>query len=75
MNTQSLADDQAVNLPDHAGAALIAATYVSLDATGFTLNYSAVSATAKLWPALVIGAVSAQSVVPILMRQYRQRRI
>jgi hypothetical protein len=44
MDTQSLSDNTAVNVPDSGGTALLTASYVSFDANGFTLNYSAVDA-------------------------------
>lgn len=68
MNTQSLADDQAINLPAHDGAGLLAATFTSFDATGWTLNYSAVSAAAKLFGALAIGVnpPPAASILPLV---------
>ena len=48
-NTQSLSDDTAVQLPDDDGAAGLTASFVSFDANGWTLNYSAVEANAKLF--------------------------
>jgi len=53
-NTQSLSDDQAVNLPTHTGAAGMAATFVAFTSTGVTLNWSDVETTARLYPALAI---------------------
>lgn len=58
-NAQSLSDNVAVNLPDHTGAALCVANFVSMDATGWTLNHTAVSATAKIWGAFAIQAEAA----------------
>jgi hypothetical protein len=48
-NTQSLSDNTAVNVPDNAGSALLTAAFTSFDATGFTLNYSAFDAAARLF--------------------------
>lgn len=53
-NAQSLSDNVAASVPDHTGALDIEATLVSLDATGWTLNFSNINAVAKLWPALAI---------------------
>jgi len=58
-NTQSLSDDVAIELPDDDGAAGLTASFTSFDANGWTLNYSAVEATAKLFLALAIGAEAA----------------
>ena len=55
-NTQSLSDDTAVELPDDDGSAGLTASFVSFDANGWTLNYSAVKANAKYWFALAIEA-------------------
>jgi hypothetical protein len=50
MNTQSLNDNQALLVPDDDGTAHIAATFVSFDANGYTLNYSAFHTSAtKQW--------------------------
>lgn len=58
-NTQSLSDNQAVNLPLHTGAAGMAATFVAFTSTGVTLNWSDIEAAGKLWPALAIGSGAA----------------
>lgn len=55
-NTQALSNDVAVDLPDDNGTSGIAATLVSLDVTGWTLNYSAVKGTARKFAALAIGS-------------------
>lgn len=57
-NTQSLSDDQAVNLPDDDGTSGIEGTLTSMDATGWTINFSAVTANAKKFIALAIGSGS-----------------
>ena len=74
-NTQSLSDDQAVNLPTDAGAAGMAATFVEFVSTGITLNWSDVETTAKLYPALAIGEVSAQVVNKDLQAIYDIRSL
>lgn len=53
-DTQSLSDNVAVELPDHDGSAGVTASFVSFDANGWTLNYTAVEAAAKLFFALAI---------------------
>lgn len=75
-NTQSLSDDQLLRLPNHDGAALLAATLVNMNSNGWTANYSAVDAAEKLFPTLAIEAVA---VGPPLIRSvnriFRKRRI
>ena len=53
-NAQSLSDNTAVELPDDDGAAGLTASFSSFDATGWTLNYSAVEAAAKKFWAFAI---------------------
>lgn len=53
-DTQSISDDTAVELPDDDGGAGLTASFVSFDANGWTLNYSAVEGNAKLFFALAI---------------------
>lgn len=53
-DTQSLSDDTAVQLPDDDGTAGLTASFVSLDANGWTLNWSAVEANAKKFWSLAI---------------------
>ncbi len=48
-NEQSLSDNQAVNLADHDGTTGLTASFVSMDANGFTLNYANVEAAGKLF--------------------------
>jgi hypothetical protein len=55
MNTQSLSDDTAVNLPVDDGSAGFTASFVSFDANGWTINFSATNGTARQWVALAIG--------------------
>jgi hypothetical protein len=52
--TQSLSDDQAINLPDDDGSQGIEATFSSFDGNGFRLNYSAVKGTARKFIVLAI---------------------
>jgi hypothetical protein len=47
INTQCLSDNTAVELPNDDGTAGLTASFVSMDANGYTLNYSAVTANAK----------------------------
>jgi hypothetical protein len=58
-NTQSLSDDRAIVVPDDDGTLDIEASFVSMDANGWTVNYSNAPATAKLFLALAIGAAAA----------------
>jgi len=53
-DTQSLSDNVCVNLPYDDGSAGIAATFVSFDETGWTWNFSSVSANAKKFVYLAI---------------------
>jgi len=54
-NTQRVSDDQAINLDDHAGVAAFDATYVSMDADGWTLNYTVADGTTRKWVGFAIG--------------------
>ena len=65
-NTQSLSDNQAVNMPDDDGGATadFLATFVSMDANGFTTNFSAVDSTTRRWWQLAIEEVSAGAATP-----------
>ncbi len=58
-NEQSISDNTAIELPDDDGAAGLTASFVSMDTTGWTLNYSAVEASAKQFWALAIEEVAA----------------
>lgn len=53
-DTSSLSDDQAVNFPDDIATASITGTFVSFDANGWTLNFSAVEGNAKKWWAFAV---------------------
>jgi len=56
-DTQSLSDDVAVNMPAHDGAALVVASRTSMDATGWTLNYTTAPATARKFLAMAIATL------------------
>ncbi len=62
-NTQSLSDDRAIVVPDGDGTLDIEATFVSMDANGWTVNYSNAPATAKLFWALAIEEEAAAGTV------------
>lgn len=53
-NTQSLSDDQAVNLPLANGGAGMAATFSAFISTGVTLSWSDVESAAKKWIVLAV---------------------
>lgn len=53
-NTQSVSDDQAVNLDAHDGTDTWDAAFVSMDANGWTLNFSATDGTARKWIGLAV---------------------
>lgn len=69
-NTQSLSDDTAVELPDDDGSAGLTASFVSMNATGWTLNFSAVKGTAKKFLGLAIEGISVTP-IPIFQRRHR----
>lgn len=56
VNTQSLSNDTAVDITDHDGGTGISGSFVSMDATGWTTNYSAVEAAGKLFLAMAVEA-------------------
>jgi len=71
MNTQCLSDNVAVELPDDDGSAGLTASFVSFDANGWTLNYSAVEAAAKLFIGVAIEEEAAAGVtVPVMYYHY-----
>jgi hypothetical protein len=63
-NTQSLSDDQALHIPDNDGADEIKATYASMNADGFALNYSDVLGTGRYVGYLALGAAVGSSTAP-----------
>lgn len=54
-DTDSILNNQAIDVPLHTGLGGHQATFVSMDAGGWTLNYAGVDGTARLWAALAIG--------------------
>jgi hypothetical protein len=58
-NTQSLSDNQAVNFASGDGTTQHAATFVSLNADGHTLNYSVADGTARKWIEVAISVADA----------------
>lgn len=63
-NTSSLTDAVAVNFDDEDGDDIFDATFVSMDATGFTLNYSATDGSARKWVSIALEAGSTETVFP-----------
>ncbi len=57
-DTQSLADDQAINFASDDGVTQHAATFVSMNADGHTLNYSVADGTVRKWFEVTIEANS-----------------
>lgn len=72
-NTQSVSNDQAVFVPLHDGATPIEASFVSMDGSGFTLNWSVAPATAKVFPMSAFQAAAAGG-VPRHAAYYARRR-
>jgi hypothetical protein len=66
-NTQNISDDQAINLPDHTGAAFYAATQTSMDASGVNLSFSAAHGTSRQWIYLAIAGAAATT-VPLIKK-------
>ena len=58
-DNQSLTDNQAINFASGDGVTQHAATFVTLDADGHTLNYSVADGTARKWFEIAIGAAAA----------------
>ena len=54
-NTQTLSDNQAVNFASGNGITQHAATFVSMDSDGHTLNYSVADGSVRRWFELAIG--------------------
>lgn len=57
-DTESIADDEAINLHQDDGSAGLVAPYVSMDANGWTLNYTTTDGTARKLISLAIGAAA-----------------
>lgn len=70
-NAESLSDNQMAVLHADDGSASVASTFVSFDANGWTQNFTAVSATGKIWQAWAIEAGGLS--IPIVM-YYRRAR-
>lgn len=77
MNTQSVSDNTAVQLPDNTGSALITASFSSFLSNGFRLNYSAVDtgAARKGWAFAVEEDAAGAAPLPVVAHNYRQRRV
>jgi uncharacterized protein YhfF len=58
-DTQSLSDDVPINMDDATGTDMFAATFVSFDTNGWTLNFSDTDATVRKWWALAVEEDSA----------------
>lgn len=58
MDNESIADAKAAHLRLGDGNAAHVASFVSMDADGYTLNYSTANGTARKWIALAIGAAA-----------------
>lgn len=63
-NTQSMNDDQAVNIPDHDGTTGVEAAFVSMDSNGWTLNFSQFKDPAKKFAVFSAGTVT--TTIPVL---------
>lgn len=61
MNTQSLSDNTAVNLPLDTGATAHIATFTSFDATGYTRNFTTANGTLRKWIGWAISETAASS--------------
>lgn len=58
-DTQSLSDNTAINIPDGNGDTGVIGSFVSFDTnTGYTINYSNVTAAGKVFPTLAIQALT-----------------
>ncbi len=75
-DTQSLADNQVINVPADDGVALFAATFVSMDVNGWTNDYSAVdSGNARLQCGFAIQEAGAAALgMPPSLFKHAQRR-
>ena len=69
-NEQSLSDNQAVNLDDDAGSAMFDATFSTMDADGWTLNFSVADGTARKWFGIAIQEAPAVTAVNLIMAPY-----
>ena len=73
-DTQSMAATTAVNMPDDDGATGFVATFSSMEANGWKLNFSAENVTtARKWIGLAVGEVSAGGIIPQVVQHRRQQ--
>ncbi len=63
-DTQSLADDQAVNFASPDGSQQFAATFSSMNPLGYTLNYSVADGTVRKWFGLAIEEIDLGEITP-----------
>jgi hypothetical protein len=71
-DSDTVSDDAAVYLNDHTGASAFRGSLTSMDATGWTINYSAANGTQRKWVALAIGpAAGAGPSSPFLQSKKR----
>lgn len=61
-NTARISDADAINLDDDDGTDAFDATYVSMDANGWTLNFSAADGTTRKWIGFAISAAAGTTV-------------
>ncbi|MCK5611178.1 hypothetical protein KAR91_55405 [Candidatus Pacearchaeota archaeon] len=75
--TRSIHDDEAIQLNDHTDAGMYQAAFTSMDATGWTLNFSAENDdTVRKWPSLAIGTAAAVGLsIPIAQYYHNQARM
>jgi hypothetical protein len=67
-DTQSMTDNVVMNLPQDDGTAGIVANLDSIEADGFTLDFTTADGTARKWVSLVIGtAPAAETIMPQMM--------
>jgi hypothetical protein len=74
-DTQSVITGTPLHKPADDGTADLAATYVSMAATGMEVNFSNVNGSALKCPMLTIGAAEAGTSIPLFMHHYRQMRV
>ena len=76
-NTSSGAENASMFLHGHTQLIVAEATFVSMDASGYTINYSTAPGTARRHIGIAIGAEAGGggATVPIMAHNYRQRRL
>ena len=72
-DTQSLADNTALNVPNDNGAAGYEASFVSFEADGWTWNYSDATLTGRPMVVLAIGEEVAAAGVPKISKNHPMR--